>query len=356
MGFTVCWRIRLVCLFSLVCAGQTTAQEQADPLLQADKIESAGLTTAALHSYLHGPLRVRNVSPVVQLYGIPRVVGGRTLRDTLEMSLNIEAANNFQSDRRAETFAFFDGESALSSLRIRGGIGERWEWGVELPYMAHTGGAFDGVVDEFHELFGLPDGERSLASRGRLDYFISSEGVVYADFSDSVKSYGDVRGFVGLQLLDKPGQAFALRSQVKFPTGKVEDLSGSEAMDVSLWGEYEIDLVSALLDVRLTLSGGVSYLGEGKLLPREQVTWLGFGHVGLQIPLHPRIEFLAQLDAHSEVIESGNPLVADGGVLGTIGGRFGLTERLWLDLAIIEDLKNESASDVVFQILLGTRF
>ncbi len=356
MGFTAYWQISLVCLSGLICAGQTTAEEQAEAGVQSDKVESVSLTTAAPLSYMHGPLRVRNVSPVVQLYGIPRVVGARTLRDTLEMTLTIEAANNFQSDRRADTFVFFDGESVLSSLRIRGGIGERWEWGAELPYIAHTGGALDGVVDEFHELFGLPDGERSLASRGRLDYLVRSNGVVYADFSDSVKSYGDVRGFVGLQLMDRPGQAFALRSQVKFPTGKVEDLSGSEAVDVSLWGEYEIDLVSTLLDVRLTLSGGVSYLGEGELLPQEQVSWLGFGHVGLQIPLHPRIEFLAQLDAHTDVIESGNPLIADGGVLGTIGGRFGLTERLWLDLAIIEDLKNESASDVVFQIILGTQF
>jgi uncharacterized protein DUF3187 len=356
MGFTAYGRIRLICLLGLICVSQASADEQVEAGVQSDSIDSSILTTAAPVSHMRGPLRVRNVSPVVQLYGIPRMVGARTLSDSLEMTLNIEAANNFQSDRREDTFVFFDGESVLSSLRIRGGFGERWEWGAELPYMAHTGGAFDGVVDEFHELFGLPDGERSLAPRGRLDYLVSSDGVVYADFSDSVKSYGDVRAFVGLQLMDKPGQAFSLRSQVKFPTGKVEDLSGSEAMDVSLWGEYEIDLVSALLDVRLTLSGGVSYLGEGKLLPQDQVTWLGFGHVGLQIPLHPRVEFLAQLDAHTEVIKSGNPLIADGGVLGTIGGRFGLTRRLWLDLAIIEDLKNESASDVVFQILLGTHF
>ena len=356
MGFTLHWRVSLFCLLGMICALQISAEEQAEVAFHPDGIVDHGRTTTAPLSFMHGPLRVRNVSPVVQLYGIPRVVGARTLVDTLEMTLNIEAANNFQSDGRAGTFVFFDGESVLSSLRIRGGIGERWEWGAELPYIAHTGGAFDGVVDEFHELFGLPDGGRSLAPRGRLDYLVRSDGVVYADFSDSVKSYGDVRGFVGLQLMDRPGQAFALRSQVKFPTGNVEDLSGSEAMDVSVWGEYEIDLVSALLDVRLTLSGGVSYLGEGKLLPQAQVSWLGFGHVGLQIPLHPRIEFLAQLDAHTDVIESGNPLIADGGVLGTIGGRVGLTERLWLDLAIIEDLKNESASDVVFQILLGTRF
>jgi hypothetical protein len=284
------------------------------------------------------------------------MVGAQVLGDEVELSLNIEAANNFQSENRMGTFVFFDGESVVSSLRIRSGFADRFEWGAELPYVAHTGGVFDGVVDEFHELFGLPDGERSLAPRGRLDYLIRSDGEIYADFTDSAQSYGDLRGFIGMQLLDKPGHAFTLRSQIKFPTGRVEDLSGSQATDVSLWGEYEIDLVSALLNVRLTLSGGVSYLGEGELLPDVQESWVTFGHLGLQIPLHPRIAFMAQLDAHTDVLDTGNPLIADGGVLGTVGGRFGLTERLWMDVAIIEDLENESASDVVFQILLGTKF
>ena len=303
-----------------------------------------------------GPLRVRSLSPVVQLYGLPRMNGARVLRDNTEVTFNVEAANNFQSDNRLGTFAFFDGESMVSSLRVRGGWGNGLDWGVEIPYVVHTGGALDGVVDEFHEVFGLPDGERSLAPRGRLDYLIRSDGVVYADFDDSARSLGDVRAFLGYQIFDKPKHAFALRSQIKFPTGRVEDLSGSEAMDASLWGEYEYDVVSSILDFKLTLSSGVSYLGRGELIPQDQMSWLGFGHVGLHIPLHPRVEIIAQLDAHTKIFRTGNPLIGAGGILGTIGGRVGLTERLWMDLAIIEDLDSESASDVVFQFLFGTRF
>ncbi len=303
-----------------------------------------------------GPLRVRNVSPIVQLYGMPRMVGASVLDVGTEVTFNVEIANNFQSENRQGTFVFLDGETYMASHRIRGVLNERWEWGAEIPYVAHTGGSLDGLVDEFHELFGLPDGERSLAPRGRLDYLVRSNGVVYADFNDSVQSLGDVRGFLGYQLFEQPGQAFAVRGQIKIPTGRVEDLSGSEGTDISLWGEYQHDVVSFPLDFSLTLSGGISYLGEGELIPDEQVSWMWFGHLGVQIPLHPRVEFHAQLDAHTDVLETGNPLIADGGILGTLGGRIGITERMWLDLAIIEDLENQSASDVVFQILLGARF
>ena len=96
-------------------------------------------------------------------------------------------------------------------------------------------------------------------------------------------------------------------------------------------------------------------LGEGEFIPEDQETWAHFGHFGIQIPLHERVEFHAQLDAHSRILDTGNPLLADGGIMGTVGGRIGVTEKLWLDFAIIEDFDSESASDVVFQILLGAR-
>ena len=303
-----------------------------------------------------GPLRVRNLSPVAQLYGIPRIVGAHTLKGDLEASFNFEAANNFQSESKEGTFAFFDGESYVASWRIRDDFADNWEWGLEIPWVVHTPGSLDGLVDEFHELFGLPDGERSLAPRGRLDYFLSSQGEVFADFSDSRRELGDARAFLGRQMFADERGALALRGQVKFATGDVKDLSGSGGNDISVWGEYEyawqIGDASAL---RLTLAGGISHLGEGDLLPDDQETWVHFGHLGVQVPLTKRIEFHAQLDAHSDLLSTGNPLVANGGVLGTLGGRIGVTERLWVDLAIIEDLNAESASDVVFQILLGSR-
>ena len=345
MGFTV-HSLRLFLAFAAAVLFTPALADTAKP----DQIQGGSF------QLVEGPLRVRNVSPIVQLYGMARPVGATVLQQGTEVTFNVEIVNNFQSDERLGTFVFLDGESYVASHRMRGAFNDRWEWGLEIPYVAHTGGNLDGLVDEFHDLFGMPDGGRKLAPRGRLDYLVRSGGVVYADFNDSVQSLGDVRGFVGYQVFTQPRQAFAVRGQVKIPTGKVEDLSGSEGTDVSLWGEYQYDVASMPLDFSVTVSGGVSYLGEGELIPDEQETLLWFGHLGLQIPLHPRLEFHAQLDAHTDVLDTGNPLIAEGGVLGTLGGRIGLSEQLWLDLAVIEDLENESASDVVFQILLGARF
>ena len=302
------------------------------------------------------PLRVRNMSPVVQLYGIPRALGPEISSESWELGLNAEISNNFQSSVNEGTFAFFDGETYVTTLSLRTALSDRFEWGLEVPWVRHAPGNFDGLIDEFHHLFGFPDGNRDIAPRNRLDYLIRSDGQVYADFDSVVNDLGDIRGVVGMQVFNDQRGALAMRTQVKLPTGSVEELSGSEGIDIAVWSEYGYAVPVADRYVRLTIAGGLSYLEDGELIPEDQQNWVPFGHLGLQIPIHSRIDFHAQLDAHGQILDTSNPLVADGGVLGTLGGRIGVTPRSWLDLAIIEDLHNDSASDVIFQIMLGAEF
>ena len=76
-----------------------------------------------------GPLRVRNTSPAVQLYGLPLMTGARIIDRDWELSFNTEIGNNFQSDSVDGTLGFFDGETYVNSYRVGKGIGGNWEWG-----------------------------------------------------------------------------------------------------------------------------------------------------------------------------------------------------------------------------------
>ena len=80
-----------------------------------------------------GPLEVRNVAPIVGLYGTPRFMGAR-VADRLGFSVNLEVANNFQSENIDGTFVFLDGETYISSFHIGGGLSERWDWELEVPH------------------------------------------------------------------------------------------------------------------------------------------------------------------------------------------------------------------------------
>ena len=332
------------------------ARQLLGTLMLIGVLPSAGHAKVSLQGH-EGPLSVRNVNPVVQLYGIPRVLGAQVLSAGVsEMSFNLEVANSFKLQTRQGVQAVLDGETWVASYQMRRGWGERFEWGVEIPLIRHTGGIMDGPIDEFHSLFGFPDGNRSSVPRGRLDYQLVADGLVYADIDSSVSTLGDLRGFLGVQMIKADQHHFMVRGQVKIPAGKVDKLSGSQGTDLSVWGEYQYNVQTRLLDFRLTAAAGVSRLGQGKLMPDQQEKWVGFGHLGVYFPVHARFAVMAQVDAHTDVLDTSNPMVAQGGWLGSIGGRIGLTRKTWLDLAVVEDLYSESASDVVFQIKLGSRY
>ena len=302
-----------------------------------------------------GPLQVRNISPVAQLYGVPRMAGACTWRGATGVSFNFELVNNFQSDSVGDVYGFFDGETYLTSYEFTGALGERWDWSFEVPYLFHRGGKLDGVIDDFHTLFGLPDGNRDLTSNGRLDMLVAADGAVYADIDGPTDGVGDVRAGLGYQIRKDENSALAIRTRIKFATGDADKLTGSGATDVAVWAEYERRVALAGRDWYLSLGGGGTYLGEGDLIPDAQENVVLNGHIGLRVPLRPGIDFIAQADGHTRYLDTPNPLLADGGFIGTLGARFTVNRQFWVDVAIIEDLKDESAADVAFQILLSAR-
>ena len=303
-----------------------------------------------------GPLQVRNLSPITQLYGIPRVVGARVQKGGIETSLSVEIANNFVFSETQETVANFDGETQVVSFRIRGGTGGRFDWGAEIPYVMNSGGELDMFIDQFHELFGFSTGDRLTMPRNQTTFNVSQNGIDEVNLESAAQGIGDMRLHTGYSLFALHDRALALRAELKLPTGDVESLTGSEATDFSLWAEYERRVALGSQPVHMSFALGASFLGEGEFLSEDQNRVIGLGHFGLQFPVCQRWLFKAQLDGHTDVFDNPNGVIGGGGLLGTLGGRVNLTKKFWVDASVIEDLASSSAADVVFQLSLGADF
>jgi len=312
------------------------------------------------------PLRVRNLSPATQIFGLPRALGAPSRPGQMELTLTIEHANNFTAGAAdaATTGAGpgalpdlavrFDGSTTVSTLGLRGALGERLEWGLEVPHVLHSGGVTDGFIENFHELFGFPDGGREDAPRDRLSYSIVQRGSEVVAVEEARGHLGDVRGWFGVRLTEGDRQA-VLRTMVKAPTGRVDDLSGSEGTDVAAWLELVDRRTLADAAMTVTLMGGVTVLGEGELAEADRENLVWSGHLGLHLPVAAWLTLRAQLDAHSDVIDTDVRQLSARAVQGTLGGSLALSRALWLDVGVTEDLTGASAPDVVFLITLGTR-
>ncbi len=305
-----------------------------------------------------GPLRVRNLMPVAQLYGLPRPLGADLSQPGTRVDLALEVANNFTDKTRAADTAVHDGETYLTTLSVSRALGaqQRFEIGVEVPYLSHTDGHLDGFIDGFHDLFGFPDAGRSDAPRNVLDHQVVVAGVTYADFQRPKGHLGDVRAWFGYQGLRGAERSLALRGMVKFPTGSVDTLTGSEATDFAIWVEYADSRLLRALGLETSLMAGAVLLGDGELAPAAQRDVAGFFHFGLQLPLGKRLRLHGQLDAHTELLDSPLRQIGGSALQGTLGGRIQLGQRFWLDLGVVENLTTKSAPDVTFQVVLGGRF
>lgn len=304
------------------------------------------------------PLAVRNVLPTAQLYGLPRPLGAAMARHT-ELSLSVDHASNFSAAAADGVTVAFDGETTVLGLTLRGPLaaaGGRMEWGVEVPWVIHSSGFLDGFIDGFHDLTGFPDGGRGEAPRNRLEYLVAYPGATAVRVDDAANHVGDLRSWIGYQLVRSTARTLGLRAQLKLPTGRVADLSGSEGADVALWLEYADRSLLGRYRLSLSVMGGLVLLGEGELAAPAQQDLVPVGHLGLQFLLSPRVRLHAQIDAHGDLLDSGVAQAAEAAVQGTLGGRWLFSPHGWLSFAVIEDLRADSAPDVVFQLALGRRF
>lgn len=299
------------------------------------------------------PLPVRNLSPIALVLGLPRAQGERVAA-RLQTTFTLEHSNNFAGDAAGGDAVVFDGSTTVATLGLRGGLGQRWEWGVEMPYLYHDGGFTDGFIENYHDLFGFPDGGRNEVPRDRLDYRMVTANHEYLAVTDRASGVGDLRLQLGRVLRASTGRQLVARMMVELPSGDEDRLTGSGGVDGSIWLE--------LLDARwlarwggtLTAAGGVTFTGD-ELVPGQRKA-VGMAHFGVHFPLGRRTTLRAQLDGHSELAQSELEPIGGTALLGTLGASIVLSPSLQLDLGLVEDLTPDRAPDVVFLTALRARF
>lgn len=298
-------------------------------------------------------LEIRNTSPIAQLFGLPAMRGARS--EGTQVRFTMDVANSFTGGSADSEFVFLDGETAVFSYTVRRDFSERWEAGFEVPWIVHSGGRFDGLIDEFHELFGLPDGGRPLTDRGQLDYLVLADGAAAIEIGSKTSDLGDVRGWLGFGLIETNDHSLVARVHAKLPTGRAKKLSGSGGADGALSLDFVRHINLATVGVQLSLSGGVAVLGDGDLLADRQQTFVPFGHFGLGVDLGRQLRFLGQLDAHGELFDTQLSQLGDSVLQGTLGFQYAFTPKLSVDFSLIEDLSGTLASDVIFKLALVGR-
>lgn len=298
-----------------------------------------------------------NQSPLIQIYGLPALGEAWVLPENEStLSLHWQLSSHFTGKTHDSEIFSFDGETQRYTLQWRQGLARHREWGVELPYVIHGGGFLDRSIEEFHDLFGMPQNGRDELSRNRIDFRYTRDGVNLISLHRGVQGPGDVRLFMAIPAFEKAasGYSAAWRASLKLPTGDENELRGSGSTDLAVWLS-----VTTLRPDKWNLYGGAGALmmSEGKVLPDQQHHLVAFGTLGISRKFYPRFSVSGQLDAHSAFYEgSGLPQLGEYAVQGLVGMTWEFSPRKFLMFSASEDLIVGASPDVTFNLSLTLPF
>ncbi|HEY3700045.1 MAG TPA: DUF3187 family protein, partial [Spongiibacteraceae bacterium] len=112
-------------------------------------------------SLLDEPLALSDRAPLIQRFNLPAMRSGEILpSDKILWRLGVDVANNFVRSQRGSENLVLDGESQRYEISARYGLGDNWEVGLMLPWISYNGGVLDNFIDDWHRVWGLPDGGR----------------------------------------------------------------------------------------------------------------------------------------------------------------------------------------------------
>ncbi len=300
------------------------------------------------------PLRVTNTTPVAVIAAPPVAEPARLLDAAVsEWSLVTDWSSHATVSTTASEEIVLDGETFALTARWRRGAG-RWQWGAEIGYVFQGGGVLDNFIDEYHDLFGFPEGDRPVLESDRLDYVYRRDGVTLLDVSGSRDGVTDLRLGAAWQAHRDPSSAVALRASLKLPTGDSDDLAGSGGIDISL----SVD-ASRRVSVRSwtpQLYGGLGIIlsDDGDVLSSQRNNEIVFAHAGVAWPVNDAITLNLQFDAHSAYYDSALPELGNALQIG-LGGLWRIAADWDLEIAVVEDISTHSSPDVIFHFDLRHR-
>jgi hypothetical protein len=314
--------------------------------------------SAPLRAEYLQPYEIVNQSPLVQIHGLPYAHAARLLLSGVQrITLHSEISSHFVEDEQGAEALMLDGETTRIALVLAGGFGRGWEWGVYLPYVGHDDGFLDDVIEDWHDLFGLPQGGRDAHPRQELNFHYERDGATLLDIQRPRAGLGDIRLALGWQWRADDDSAQALRAELKLPTGSADDLAGSGAADLSLAWAGERRLRLGAYDSRVHGTAGLLLMGEGDVLPEQQKRLVPFGGAGIAIALDSHWAAKAQLDLHAPVYrDSALRSLDDTAALLSFGIGWRGDSYWSADVTVVEDIQVTTGPDVSFHFALRRRY
>ncbi len=294
------------------------------------------------------PFFVKNLSPVSGLFSIPSQRSAASIEvGSFSFAGQLGLANHYVADASSSEALNLDGETLRAALEVRYGFADNWDVQLDIPWIDHSEGELDSLIDSWHDFWGMPDGGRPDVDRDQLDYRYARPGANF-DLRDDASGAGDATLAVNYSFYRDESSTAALSLGYKFGSADEDKFLGSGDDDVFLALRFSGE---QLADLPLIWHGQLGYVRAGKagFLGPYQERDLWFAGLALDWAVSERFSVLAQIDAHSAPLDSELTALGEDALLLALGARWRFSPAWSIDLNFVEDIRVETAPDITFQ-------
>ncbi len=292
------------------------------------------------------PLQTHDLNPLTLIYGLPLISPARLpAADKSFFSASLNLSNTLNVEDKTSENLFIDGETNELSLIYLFSVNDKTRIRFRIPFISHNAGSLDGFIDDFHNTFGFPEGERPKYPNDQLLFSYTRNGTELLHMEDANNGIGDISIDYAYQLYADSIQAGSLWTSINLPTGDEALLTGSGNTDVAVWLATEENFAQVWSHY---YNIGLLVPGKSEILPGLQKSEVFFGTTGYEWRVIDRVTLNIQIDFHTAFYYSKTKFLGDS-IQVSFGGHIKLSPDQRIELVIIEDLLAESAPDVTFQ-------
>jgi hypothetical protein len=296
------------------------------------------------------PFPASDQNPLIKIHGLPPPVdAGLPAAGNGQLTLSANISNTLNIEQSGSEYLLIDGENRDLNLIGEYGLSERWALRLFVPFIHYSGGSLDHAIENFHDTFGMNQGDRLQHPRDRLLFLYVRGQEPRVQLNSPSSGVGDLQLAAGRALHDSPESVYSVWTGIKLPTGDSDRLTGSGATDLAFWGAGNWQMSQAF---SASMTAGVLLFGSADVLSDLQKDNALFGNAGLHWQIWPNTILKAQLDWHTNFYKNTGLRFLSDVLQLTCGATWLLTADMELDFAVVEDIKTGASPDVNFNINL----
>ncbi|MDQ7017067.1 MAG: DUF3187 family protein [Gammaproteobacteria bacterium] len=293
------------------------------------------------------PLATVDQNPLLQSFALPTPAPSQLLaKGEYSLQLRHNWSNTLNVERNSHERLLIDSESQQTTLRFDYGLNSHWNLALSLRYLKLSAGQLDAFIDDFHDLFGFPQGSRPFYTHDQFQLLYQRGGIESVNISATQSGVQDLRVAIGTPLQPSPKHQSALWFELKLPSNQSALFNNNTVSLSSQWSQNN----QWNSHWRSQHSLGLLWLEQGNFLSELQNRWLLFGSSGLSYRYSPLLEFTLQLDGHSALFNKTDLTFLDSSVQLAMGGSLYFSAKQRLDIAVVEDIQVGASPDVNFHL------